>query len=74
MAIDRVVRSRRGKWVYLLAAVLMVIRVDFWWWGQEMPFVLFGWLSLPMLYQFAIWLVGYILVLYTAQVLWADDD
>ena len=60
MAINREARKRREKWVYLLAAVLMIIRVDIWWWGREMPLVFLGWLSVPMLYQFGIWLAGWI--------------
>jgi hypothetical protein len=36
--------------------------------------VLFGWLNLPMLYQFAMWVVGYLLVLYTVKYIWVDDQ
>ena len=65
--------KRKNIWiVYLLAAILMIIRVDFWWWGQEMPLVLFGWLSIPMLYQFGIWVAGFLLVLYVAKYIWTE--
>ncbi len=67
-------RSRRKKElvVYLLAAILMIIRVDFWWWDQEMPMVLFGWINVPMLYQFGIWIAGFVLVIYVANSIWTD--
>ena len=57
-----------------LAIILMIIRVDLGWWGEEMPMVLFGWLNLPMLYQFGMWVVGYLLVLYTVKYIWVDDQ
>jgi len=65
--------KQKSVWiVYLLAAILMIIRVDFWWWGKEMPLVLFGWLSIPMLYQFGIWVAGFLLVLYVANYIWTE--
>lgn len=67
------IRNRR-RLVYAVAALLMILRVDFWWWGEPMSPVLFGWLNLPMLYQIGIWLAGYSLVLYTARVIWTDEE
>ena len=69
-------KSHRGKLivVYAIAVLLMIVRVDVWWWGEDMPAVLLGWLNLPMLYQFGIWLVGYLLVLYVANVIWDEGD
>ena len=67
-------QSRRKKELiaYLLAAILMIIRVDFWWWDKEMPMVLFGWINVPMLYQFGIWVAGFALVIYVANFIWTD--
>lgn len=70
---DRAARKRREKIVYLLAAILMFVRTDFWWWGKETPLILFGWLTAPMLYQFGIWLAGWMLVLYTANRIWTEN-
>ena len=67
-------RRKRELVIYSLAIILMIIRVDLWWWGEEMPMVLFGWLNLPMLYQFGMWVVGYLLVLYTVKYIWVDDQ
>ena len=68
--------SKRKKLlvVYSLAVLLMIIRVDIWWWGEEMPMVFLGWINLPMLYQFAIWLAGYLLVIYVATRIWVEDE
>jgi hypothetical protein len=55
------------------AVALMILRVDFWWWNQVMPPVLFGWLSVPMLYQFGILLCGWALAVYAAGHLWKED-
>ena len=60
--------------VYVIAALLMIVRVDYWWWGKDMPMILFGWISLPMLYQVGIWLAGYLLVLYVATKIWTDEE
>ena len=73
MKIDSATRKRREKLIYVLAAVLMFIRVDLWWWGKEMPLIL-GWFTVPMLYQFGIWLAGWLLVLYTARFIWSDEE
>ncbi len=74
MKLDPRRRRKRELVIYSLAIILMIIRVDLWWWGEEMPMVLFGWLNLPMLYQFAMWVVGYLLVLYTVKYIWVDDQ
>ena len=74
MKLDPQKRRKRELVIYSLAIILMIIRVDLWWWGEEMPMVLFGWLNLPMLYQFAMWVVGYLLVLYTVKYIWVDDQ
>ncbi|MCK5351414.1 hypothetical protein KAJ77_02490 [bacterium] len=58
MSIDVQKRRSRERLVYVLAVILMIIRVDIWWWGEEMPLVLFGWINVPMLYQFGIWVAG----------------
>jgi hypothetical protein len=60
-------RRRRAWTIGLLAALLMVLRVDFWWWGTAMPPVLFDTLNLPMLYQLAIFVAGWALVIYTVN-------
>ena len=52
MSADLQSRRKKELVAYLLAATLMIIRVDFWWWDKEMPMVLFGWINVPMLYQF----------------------
>lgn len=59
--------------VVAAAVALMILRVDFWWWNQVMPPVLFGWLSVPMLYQFGILLCGWALAVYAAGHLWKED-
>ena len=51
----------------------MILRVDFWWWNEVKPPVLFGWLTVPMLYQLGILLCGWALAVYAAGHLWKDD-
>jgi hypothetical protein len=51
----------------------MILRVDFWWWNELSPPVLFGWLTAPMLYQLGILLCGWALAVYAARNLWKDD-
>jgi hypothetical protein len=64
---------RRRAWIIgTLIMLVMTLRVDFWWWGREMPPVLLGVFNLPMLYQFALWAIGWALVVYTANTP-ADD-
>jgi len=58
--------------VYLAALFLMIIRVDIWWWGDIGEPLLGGWFSIPMLYQFFIWVLGYALVIYTVYRVWKD--
>ncbi len=74
MKLDPRKRRKRLQIIYGLAVILIIIRVDIWWWGEEMPLVLFGWLNLPILYQFGIWLAGWLLVLYTVKFIWVDDQ
>lgn len=64
----------RHTLVFGAAALLMIIRVDFWWWGDAGAPLVFGWLTVPMLYQLGIWLCGWLLVLYTAGRLWSDSE
>lgn len=59
--------------VYLIALLLMLFRADWWWWGKITPIVLLGWLTVAELYQLAIWLVGWLLVIYTARRIWKAD-
>jgi hypothetical protein len=58
--------------VYIIAAILMIIRIDFWWWGTKIHPIIAGWLTIPMLYHFAIFCVGYALVLIICFVIWDD--
>jgi hypothetical protein len=61
-------RIRRRVWtIAALVLLLMIVRVDFWWWGADMPPVLFGTFNLPMLYNLVIFLAGWALVVYTAN-------
>ncbi len=59
--------------VYVIAVLLMIFRVDIWWWGEDMPMILFGWINLPMLYQFGVWACGYALVIYVALKIWKEE-
>ena len=74
MLTERKNTHRKLLIVYVIAALLMFVRVDYWWWGKDMPMILFGWISLPMLYQVGIWLAGYLLVLYVATKIWTDEE
>lgn len=66
-------RIRRRAWLTgILVLLVMVLRVDYWWWGQEMPPVLFGVFNLPMLYNLLIFLAGWALVVYTTNTPEAD--
>lgn len=60
--------------VYLLALVLMIIRVDWWWWGWKTEPYIFGWLTWPMLYQVGILLAGWLLVCFTVKYLWVESS
>ena len=61
---------KSGAFVYIIAALLMIFRVDWWWWGTSTPLVLFGWLSLAEMYQIGIFLVGWLLLIYAAYFVW----
>jgi len=61
------------KVVYTLAVVLMLIRVDYWWWHEQLPLSFFGWMNAAMVYQIGIWLVGWLLVIYVARFVWKED-
>lgn len=65
--------NTRAAFVFAAAAALMVLRVDFWWWDRIMPPVLFGWLTVPMLYQLGILVCGWALAVYAAGHLWRDE-
>lgn len=67
-------RRSLSIFVFVMAAVLMIIRVDWWWWGKKIEPLVFGWLSYPMLYQLAIWLIGWGLVYVTIKYLWTDPS
>jgi hypothetical protein len=64
--------SKKGleAFLYVAAAILMIIRIDFWWWGTKIHPIIAGWLTIPMLYQFLIWLAGYVLVLILCFRVW----
>jgi hypothetical protein len=65
--------TAKGIFVTVAACALMLLRVDFWWWNEIMPPVLFGWLTMPMLYQLAIFMCGWWLAVYAAGNLWKED-
>lgn len=60
--------------IYILSAVLMVVRIDFWWWGTKIHPLIFGWLSLPMIYQLGIWAAGTVLVFWLCIGVWEQQD
>ena len=64
----------RQLFVFGAAVLLMIFRVDIWWWGDAARPVLFGWLTVPMLYQLAIWGCGWLLVVYATDHLWSDTE
>ena len=59
--------------VYILAVVLLFLRVDFWWWGTKIEPIFAGWITLPMLYQLGIWIAGVVLVYIVCLVVWKDE-
>ena len=59
--------------VYVVAVALLFLRVDFWWWGTKIQPILAGWITIPMLYQLAIWAVGVVLVYTVCMVVWKDE-
>ena len=60
--------------VYVLAIVLLFVRVDFWWWGTKIHPIIAGWITLPMLYQLGIWAAGVVLVYTVCFGIWTDDE
>ncbi len=60
--------------IYCLSALLMILRIDWWWWGTKIDPLIGGWLSLPMLYQIGIWLVGTVLVYWLCIGVWEKRD
>lgn len=63
-----------GLWaIAAISAALMIFRVDWWWWGTKIEPLMFGWLSVPMLYQLFIWLAGWALVLWICSI-WKRED
>lgn len=59
--------------VYVLAVVLLFIRIDLWWWGTKIHPIIAGWITLPMLYQLGIWAAGVTLVFIVCFAIWKDD-
>lgn len=71
-------KSRRKRsiliTIFILSIILMIIRVDWWWWGAKIHPLLFGWLSVPMLYQLFIWLAGTALVFWLCIGVWKNAN
>ena len=63
-------RHRLELILYLLAAVIMIVRVDIWWWGSLGSRLFLGWISVPMIYQFAMFVAGYALVTALCLIIW----
>ncbi|MFH0975945.1 MAG: hypothetical protein V1874_09205 [Spirochaetota bacterium] len=68
--------NRKGieAFVYVVAAILCVIRIDFWWWGTKIYPIYAGWITVPMIYQFFIWLAGTALVYIICFTVWPEDE
>jgi hypothetical protein len=64
----------RHAFVISAAVLLMILRVDLWWWGDVSRPVFLGWLTVPMVYQLGIWAAGWLLVLYTTDHLWSGPE
>ncbi|MBN1308942.1 MAG: hypothetical protein JXA18_13550 [Chitinispirillaceae bacterium] len=60
--------------VYVLAVVLLFIRIDLWWWGTKIHPIIAGWITLPMLYQLGIWAAGVALIFIVCFAVWKDDS
>lgn len=60
--------------MYFIVAILLIIRVDWWWYGAKIEPLVLGWLTYPMLYQLGIWLVGWLVVIVTCKYLWTEGD
>jgi len=56
--------------VYGGAVALLFLRIDLWWWGKKIQPILFGWITLPMLYQLFIWAAGVALVYVVCLKVW----
>lgn len=59
--------------VYIVAIVLLFLRIDFWWWGTKIHPIIAGWITVPMLYQIGIWAVGVALVYLVCFTVWKDE-
>lgn len=70
---DEKIRFKLGI-IYLLSVVLMVLRVDWWWWGTKIEPFIAGWLTIPMLYQLGIWAAGTTLVFWLCLGVWRYLD
>jgi hypothetical protein len=68
------IRKKQAWIVGSLALLIMVVRVDFWWWGEVMPPVLFGTVNLPMLYQGVLWAAGWALTVYAVDALKLEEE
>jgi len=63
------------EWIlYIICAFLVIIRVDFWNWGEIKEPIFLGWLSICELYQLSIWVVGVMLVFWVYNNFWYDPD
>ena len=60
--------------IYILSAILMIVRVDWWWWGTKIQPLYFGWFSVPMVYQLGIWIAGTALVFWLCLGVWKKAD
>jgi hypothetical protein len=63
-----------ARLVYVGAAILMIIRVDWWWWGKDFKPWLGGWLTWPEVYQLLIFIAGYFLVWIVVRKIWEPDS
>jgi hypothetical protein len=59
--------------ICICAIFLLFARVDFWWWGTKIHPILLGWITIPMLYQFLIWVAGTGLVFWLCFSVWPKD-
>jgi hypothetical protein len=59
--------------IYVIAGIILIVRIDFWWWGKKIHPIIAGWLTIPMIYQFFLWAVGYALVLIVCFKIWDTE-
>ena len=59
--------------VYILAILLLFVRIDLWWWGTKIHPIMAGWITLPMLYQLGVWVAGVILVYIVCLCVWNEN-